>query len=84
MPMQLTFKEQDLIDKIVRQEKRPGADAVKEINKRREHKDAELIDKSSIYRFIQGDTHRRGRKETRGRKKVLSKGEKRHLDRTRA
>ena len=83
MPVQLTIEEQDLVDKMVRKEKKSGMDAVRAINDQRRKQRIELADKTTIYRFINGETHRRGRPETRGCKRVLTQADVRRLDKTR-
>ena len=83
MPAQLSVPEQNLIDKMVRQEQKSGKAAFGEINRRRMRKGIEVVDKSAVYRFIGGETHRRGVEETRGRKKALSKEDGRALEKAR-
>ena len=83
MAAQLTVREQDLIAKIVSQDKRPGSAAVHAVNALRAEQGIECAHKTNVYRFINGATHRHARKETRGRGKTLTKADARSLHRTR-
>ena len=58
-------------------------DALKQVNDRRKKNDVAPLDKSSVYRFLKGSTHKRGRIETRGRRKSVTKADVRKLDRSR-
>ena len=83
MPQQLTVEEQTLVDKVLRQDKGGPLDALRKINAARAKRKIAELNKSSIYRFVSGTTHARGRSETRGRKRALSKKDVSKLDKTR-
>ena len=51
-------------------------DALQKVNARRQRRN-DPVHKATTYRYLAGETHRRGRKETRGRKKVLMKNHRR-------
>ena len=53
------------------------------VNAKRQKLKVELAAKQTIYRYINGDTHRRCRPKKRGRKKVLAKGDVRKIDQAR-
>ena len=59
MPKHLTEDEQDLIDQYVRTERKKPTEAIAAINKGRSKKGFELVDKSTVYRYVNGETHRR-------------------------
>ena len=59
-------------------------DALRVVNAKREAAGIEdLIHKTTLHRFVNSKTHRRGRKETRGRKKLLTKADLLKLEQTR-
>ena len=59
-------------------------DALKVVNRAREKKGVDKLNKSTIYRFMKGGTHKRGKKETRGgSNKALTKKDVDHLDKVR-
>ena len=47
-------------------------DALRKVNARRQRRN-DPVHKATIYRYLAGETHRRGGKEASGRKKVLMK-----------
>ena len=79
----LTVREMDLIDKTVRKDGASPLDACRAVARGRERRGENPIHKSSIYRYLAGDTHRRGAKEKRGRKRLLSAADATRLDQTR-
>ena len=83
MPQHLTENEQDLIDKYVRTERKKPMEALAGVNKGRIKKGLEIVDKSTVYRYVNGKSHRRNVVETRGRAKSLSKTDETHLLKTR-
>ena len=76
---QLTLNEEDLIDRELRKRAAP-MEILTKVNSKRQKLKVELAAKQTIYRYINGDTHRRGRPEKRGRKKMLAKGDVRKID----
>ena len=79
---QLTLNEENLIDQELRKRAAP-MDILAKVNAKRQRLEVEPASKQTIYRYVNGDTHRRGRPETRGRKKVLAKRDVRTIDQTR-
>jgi hypothetical protein len=75
---QLTIKERNQIDDVMR--KGTAADALRAVNAQRVGKNIREVEKSTVYRFAKGLTHKRGAAETRGRKRSLSKQNVRKLD----
>ncbi len=80
---QLTVEKQSLIDDVVRTSKGSATDAMEIVNAKRLKKGIRPLEKSAIYRFVNGGTHTRNVEETRGRKRSLSKKDIRKLDQTR-
>ena len=83
MPTQLTTAEQTDIDKVLRSGKGGPMDALRKINNARALKNIEEVVKSTIYRFVKGNTHKRGKKEIRGKQKLLRKADIARLERVR-
>ena len=83
MAPHLSPAEQRVILKVVSKVGKTNADALRKVNAQRKRKGMVETNRSSINRFITGVTHRRNTKETRGRKKILSKSHARTLDRSR-
>jgi hypothetical protein len=83
MPVQLTAQEQVLVERTVRNGRGTAAQALAKINRARTKTGIEQITKASVYRFINGTTHVRGQDDTRGRPKILTKGDIRRLDQAR-
>ena len=79
---QLTLNEENLIDRELRKRGAP-MEILTKVNAKRQKLKVELAAKQTIYRYINGDTHRRGRPEKRGRKKILAKGDVRKIDQAR-
>jgi hypothetical protein len=79
----LTVREMDLIDKTVRKDGASPLDACRAVARGRERRGENPFHKSSIYRYLAGDTHRRGAKEKRDRKRLLSAADATRLDQTR-
>ena len=69
----LTLDEQMLIDTVVKKEKGSGMDAFRAVAKARTKQSGIPPHKGTVYGYIDGDTHRRGIKETRGRKRLLTR-----------
>ena len=53
------------------------------VNNAREKKSFHKVNKSAVYRYLQGVTHRRGVTEARGRKKILARRDVLKLDQAR-
>jgi len=68
---------------MVREKKGGAMDALRAVNKMREKNRIQKVEKSTIYRFLRGETHRRGQKEIRGSKKILEKKDIDKLDKVR-
>lgn len=68
---QLTDAEMTAVDGVMRTQGSP-MDALRKVNARRQRRD-NPVHKSTLYRYLGGETHLRGQKETRGRKKILVK-----------
>ena len=79
---QLTTAEQHLIENVLRQHGR-AADAFRCVNLQRDKANIRRVEKSAVYRFAKGRTHRRGAIESRGRKRSLAGKEIRRLDQAR-
>ena len=79
----LTLAEQELVDKTIRQDKGTPMDAWRAVGRGRERRGGNPIHKSAVYRYLAGDTHLRGKKEKRGRKRIRSSADAKKLDRTR-
>ena len=69
------MSEQMLISKLLRHKKSSGADAVQVINNARARRHEPPINPSAIYRYIQGETHKLGAKEARGRPPALTRND---------
>ena len=65
--MQLTIKEQEQIQKWIGHGKMEGAEVLPQLNSMREARGEIPMEKSTVYRSIRGETHKRGAPETRGR-----------------
>ena len=72
LKMPLQPAEQNAIDKIMRCERGSATDALKAVNEARRRNGVAPVHKSSVHRYVRGVTHKRGRAETRGRKRALS------------
>ena len=78
--VQLTSSEQVRIDTVLRARGGSPADAVLAINAVRLKQKIRIINKSAVYRYASGLSHKRGKLEARGRKPLLSKRDKRSLE----
>ena len=83
MVAHMTPEEQDALRKWVAHEKLTGAQAIERLAKKREKRGDEPLEKTSIYRFLRGETHLRAGRETRGRKKGVNAKDIRVLQQTR-
>ena len=83
MPQHLTLEEQAVVDAVLRRDKGGPMDAVRKINAARAKKNIDAVSKSAVYRLLKGETHTRGRAETRGRKRALDKKDVAQLDKAR-
>ncbi len=81
--MQLTVEEQRQINKWVGHEKKSGSAVVKILNKQRLARKQPQVEKSSVHRFIRGDTHSQDLPESRGRHKTLARADIRKLQQAR-
>ena len=75
---QLTDREQDQIDTHVRCEHKPVPAIITKINVARLKNGIETVDKSTVYPYVNGETHRRQNDENRGRNKSLTKADEKH------
>jgi hypothetical protein len=82
MGKHLTPVELDRAFKLKAQSKMPNA-ILKDLSKKREKRGEQPPDITTLRRALKGKTHRRGRQETRGAKKVLTASHLRALDSTR-
>ena len=83
MVAHLTGMEQDFVKKVVGHQKKSGAHAHRLLSKKREACGQEPLEKTAVYRFLRGETHRRGTSETRGRNKILTNADLRALQQAR-
>ena len=83
MPPHMTTAEQGLVDQMVRRDKAGLLDALRKINAGRAKDGVPMLGKHAVYRFISGATHGRGKSETRGRKRSLSKRDVTTLEKAR-
>ena len=72
MPKQLTEAEMNLINRMVGHEGANVREAYDAVNAKREKKGEEEIGYAAVCKFVKGDTHKRGAKETRGRPQKIS------------
>ena len=72
MPPHLTDDELNLIDKICRTNHGTASDAFQEVNKKRKQEKIDPVGYSSVAKYVAGETHLRGVKETRGRPPKVS------------
>ena len=79
----MTVKEMTIADGILRTTDGNATSALARVNVVRAKQEMELLGLSAMCRYIEGDTHKRGRKETRGRKQILKRGGLQKLDRAR-
>ena len=89
MPEQLSIAEQNLINRMVRSERKSPSEAWKALQKRRQArkgkrkrvkgKTGDGPSKQAVYDYVHGKTHRQGAKETRGRRTTLTKADVRKL-----
>ena len=82
MPVHLTTREQSNIDGMVRSGK-TVKEVIAGINRGRKRQDIEEVTRSTVYRFIKGDTHGRGVPERRGRPPLLAQKDVARLDQAR-
>jgi hypothetical protein len=71
---QLTDREQDQIDTHVRCEHKPVPAIITKIKVARLKKGIETVDKSTVYHYVNGGTHRRQNVESRGRRPARQAG----------
>ena len=69
--------------KVVGHQKKSGAHAHRLLSKKREACGQEPLEKTAVYRFLRGETHRTGTSETRGRHKILTNADLRTLQQAR-
>lgn len=81
--MQLTAKEQEQIKKWAGHDKMKGSKIINMLNKNREGRGDTPVEKSTVYRFLRGETHVRGAPETRGRPNILTRQDIRKLQQAR-
>ena len=84
---QLTVEEMERVDKILRREKKSAADAWRAVNEERaktpRKERVAPLSKQAVHRYVNGESHVRGRSETRGRKRKLRKVDELRLDQAR-
>ena len=83
---QLLNSERNLIDKLVRSQRKTPIEAWKALKKARAKKTGSRkcsLSKQSVYNYVHGHTHRSDKKETRGRRKNLTGADVRKLLQTR-
>ena len=83
---QLLDNERNLIDKLVRSQRKTPIEAWKALKKARAKKTGSRkcsLSKQSMYNYVHGHTHRFDKKETRGRRKNLTGADVRKLLHTR-
>ena len=83
MGKHFTDVELNLMDKVLRVQKGSTEDAFKAVSKRRLQNGEEAPSKCSVYRYVAGDTFRRGQEETRGRQNLLTRADVLALQRAR-
>ena len=81
--MGLTLAERSQIDAMLRRDKASPTDASRRVNAGRRKRGVREIGKSAVFRYAAGKTFKLGAKETRGRKRALSKQDIRRLDQAR-
>ena len=81
--VQLTKAERAQIDNIVRTKKMPATEALRQINAARKRSKVREVEKSTVYRYVRGLTHKPRAPEKRGRKRSLSMKDVRSLDQAR-
>ena len=72
-----------MIERTVRNNEGTPMDALAKVNRARAKSGVEEAARSTVYRFIAGATHVRGKKGTRGREPTLTRADVRTLDQTR-
>ena len=80
--LQLTLQAEVLIDHELRSKVSPTA-ALRTVTVARKNRGNQEALKQTVYRYINGQTHRRGRAEKRGRKRALTKADVRKITQTR-
>ena len=88
MPQQLSVAEQNLINRMVRSERKSPSEAWKALQNRRnagqgKGKRVKGPSKHAVYDYVHGKTHVQGVSETRGRRNTLTKADVRKLMQTR-
>ena len=81
--MQLTVSERNRINILMRIKHLSPADVTRRINAARDRRQQPHVHLSTIFRFAHGRTHVLGATEARGRKRLLTPGDIRTLDRAR-
>ena len=70
---QLAPKDLVASDGLARQKKLDPMDIARRVNQAQKKRGMDEVDKSTIYRYLKGSTHRRGMLEKRGRKQSLTR-----------
>ena len=70
-------------DDFMRKKKLDTMSTLRKLNMARAKKGIPPLSKATIYRYVRGDTHKRGVAETRGRKRSLGRSDVKSLDRAR-
>ena len=88
MPQQLSVAERNLINRMVRSERKSPSEAWKALQNRRnagqgKGKRVKGPSKHAVYDYVHGKTHVQGVSETRGRRNTLTKADVRKLMQTR-
>ena len=80
---QMTMKERERIDYLVRRCKQSPTDALKDVNDTRSLNEVAPLNKSSVHRYVNGETYKLSLGERRGAKPKLTKLDKLRLDQAR-
>ena len=84
MVAHMTIHEQEKVKKMTGHSKKTGAEAVRKLNQLRLARGEEPLEHTAVYRFIQGQTHKKSVRENRGRaNKSLTKKDVRRLQQAR-
>ena len=83
MPKQLTIEERSVVERLLRQEKASVMDALRNVNATRRQNGIDELNKTSLYRYVKGETHSWSATEERGRKRSLRQREVVKLDQAR-
>ena len=83
MGKHLTLAEQEYVSSLIKRDRKPPMEAFKALVKQREDHGESAPNKSTFYRYLNGQTHAPLKQETRGRHKLLRKADVRKLQQSR-